>query len=88
MFGANICVICTVLIKGFEIALPGTKVLKRPVLFSLVVPLPHDWDNHPLDIKGREERVYLARLETGSYHYREVQDRFMQTKGAEKVCVK
>ena len=47
-------------------------------LLTIVVELPQEWDSHPLDDKGRKERVHLVRLDIDSPEFRDVQDRFMQ----------
>ncbi|KAJ7381861.1 hypothetical protein OS493_038625 [Desmophyllum pertusum] len=45
----------------------------------IVVPLPLEWDDHPQDAKGRDERVHLVRLEMDSTEYQGVQDKFMKS---------
>lgn len=58
----------------------------RYISSLLVIPLPREWDPQPLDTKGRAKRVHLARLEMDSPEYQEVEKRFKESKGAEKVC--
>lgn len=55
--------------------------------FDLVIPLPPEWDSHPLDQKGREKRLHLVLLEEKSSEYQGVERMFMQSMANEKVCI-
>ena len=57
------------------------------LFFDLVIPLPPDWDSHPLDQKGREKRLHLVLLEEQSSEYQGVERMFMQSMTNEKVCI-
>ena len=49
--------------------------------------LPQQWDFHPLDGKGRKERVHLVRLDIDSPEYQDVQDRFMESLSDREVSI-
>ena len=40
-----------------------------------------------MDVKGREERVHLVRLEVDSPEYKGIQERFMKSVMAQKVRI-
>ena len=40
-----------------------------------------------MDVKGREERVHLVRLEVDSSEYKGIQERFMKSVMAQKVRI-
>ena len=57
------------------------------LFFDLVIPLPPEWDSHPLDQKGREKRLHLVLLQEKSSEYQGVERMFMQSMANEKVCI-
>ena len=56
-------------------------------LWTIVVELPQEWDFHPLDGKGRKERVHLVRLGSDSPEYQYVQGNFMESLSDREVSI-
>ena len=53
---------------------------------QIVLPLPKNWDCHPLDAKKREVKVHSMRLDADSPEYKDVNEKFMESI-SENVCV-
>lgn len=89
LFGpAEICALANVSMKD-EIMFVNVSSHRKLhfLFFDLVIPLPPDWDSHPLDQKGREKRLHLVLLEKKSSEYQGVECMFVQSMRNEKVCI-
>ena len=53
---------------------------------QIVLPLPKNWDCHPLDAKKRKVKVHPVRLDADSQEYKDVNEKFMRSI-SENICV-